>query len=85
MTGLAHLLSANQDVGRRHFIPLGYTEDPKVRAIFCHAMSHTLGLGTRFDVSSTTDLSVQRNVLCEVRILQYHRPCMRGAKERVAC
>lgn len=48
------MLYANQDVGLKHCLPLGYDQDPSNRAIFCHVLSRTLGLGVKFELPDRT-------------------------------
>lgn len=68
ITGLAHLILANSEIGFKHSLSLAQDEDPRKRAIFCYAVAKVLGCGTKFEPPSNTALVVRRGRLCEVFI-----------------
>ena len=66
IAGLANLISANSEIGFKHSLALAQDEEPRKRAIFCHAIARVLGCGTKFETPSNTALVVRRGRLCEV-------------------
>ena len=68
ITGLAHLLTTNTDIGLKHFLPLGYDPDPGRRAIFCHVVSRVMDLGGKFETASDAVVASRRIKIGEVSL-----------------
>ncbi|KAH8118768.1 hypothetical protein DFH11DRAFT_1839273 [Phellopilus nigrolimitatus] len=52
ISGLAHLLSTNTDIGLKHFLPLGYDSDSAKRTIFCRVITCVMDLGGRLETQN---------------------------------
>ena len=48
IASLSNLLSANVDVGLKHCLALGYSDDPALRTAFMRVLVNVLQQGTRF-------------------------------------
>lgn len=66
ITGLAHLLSANTDIGLKHFLALGYDPDSRRRAIFCHVIARVMNAGGKFEASTDAVVTGRRTRIGEV-------------------
>jgi hypothetical protein len=49
ITGIAHLVSANTEIGFKHCLPLAYDLSPQRRIIFARVFARVLGQGTKLD------------------------------------
>ena len=66
INGLSYLLFANPEIGLKHFLPLGYDPDEKIRGIFCHVAASAIAAGVRFEASSDTASAGKRMRIAEV-------------------
>jgi neurofibromin 1 len=62
---LSNILSANVDVGLKHYLTLGYHENPALRTAFMQIMRTTLQQGTRFG-----GLGTRRGTMAPKALLQ---------------
>ncbi|KAG8981934.1 Ras GTPase activating protein ira2 [Tulasnella sp. 425] len=66
IAGLTNLLSANMEAGLKHYLPMGYNEDPRTRRIFVHVFAHVLQQGTSLVAVNSLDDSDRYSRLCEM-------------------
>lgn len=66
IAGLTNLLSANMEAGLKHYLPMGYNEDPRTRRIFVHVFTRVLQQGTSLVAVNSLDDSDRYSRLCEV-------------------
>ncbi|KAI5118442.1 hypothetical protein M0805_000576 [Coniferiporia weirii] len=66
ISGLAHLLSMNTDIGLKHFLPLGYDPDPAKRTIFCRVISRVMDLGGRLETHNDSMVGGRRTRIGEL-------------------
>ncbi|KAL5507799.1 IRA2 [Sanghuangporus vaninii] len=66
ISGLAHLLSMNTDIGLKHFLPLGYDPDPAKRAVFCRVISRVMDLGGRLETQNDPMVAGRRSRIGEL-------------------
>ncbi|KIO22012.1 hypothetical protein M407DRAFT_28426 [Tulasnella calospora MUT 4182] len=66
ISGLTNLLSANMEAGLKHYLPMGYNEDPRTRRIFVHVFARVLQQGTSLVAVNSLDDSDRYSRLCEM-------------------
>lgn len=54
------------EAGLKHYLPMGYNEDPRTRRIFVHVFAHVLQQGTSLVAVNSLDDSDRYSRLCEV-------------------
>ena len=66
VTGLAHLVTANSEIGFKQCLPLAYDPDPLKRTIFAYVFARVIGQGTIFNPVEKSLTKTRYASLCEV-------------------
>ena len=66
ITGLAHLVTANSEIGFKQCLPLAYDSDTRKRTIFAYVFARVIGQGTVFNPVDKSVTKTRYASLCEV-------------------
>ena len=66
--GLVNMLIANNDVGPKYCLTLGFNEDITRRTVFAEVFSRLVRQGTKFDTAKPAERMTPRMQLCDVRL-----------------
>jgi neurofibromin 1 len=69
---LAHLVTANCEIGFKQCLPLAYDPDPRKRTIFAYVFARVIGQGTVFNPVGKPLAKTKHASLCDVSFKIHH-------------